>query len=346
MSSSVPSLCEADYEAIESAVMETARGRWFMGEYARRCRHADTQMLLDAMRRLEGVVRTESVASVDRMRSGLVDMAEAISRTKAEIASLKPEGETGRIEEATEELDSVVSATETATGDILAAAEQIQEIAWTLRERPLEPSHCDSLDALATDIYTACSFQDLTGQRTRKVINVLRFLESRIDAMIDLWGPPETAEARMSEAPAENGLLNGPARPGQGLDQADIDSMMGKDVPAEWPTEAVSLPLVNSTVVPQARVPLAPVPMDDVVWVSSGADNPIEEVDGSIVADTWPDESGAAGEMSLEEAMLALDSDVDVLALPDANPSCEPVIEDTLAELSNMSPQQKIAAFT
>ena len=26
----------SDYEAIESAVMETARGRWFLAEYARR----------------------------------------------------------------------------------------------------------------------------------------------------------------------------------------------------------------------------------------------------------------------------------------------------------------------
>ena len=28
-------------------------------------------------------------------------------------------------------------------------------------------------------IYTACSFQDLTGQRTGKVVQVLRYLESR-----------------------------------------------------------------------------------------------------------------------------------------------------------------------
>jgi chemotaxis protein CheZ len=167
MSTAVSLLSPADYEAIEAAVMETARGRWFLAEYGRRHRNADTQMLLEAMSRLEDVVRNESVAAGDRVRSGLLDMSAAIARTKADIAALKPEGETGRIEEATEELDSVVSATETATGDILAAAEHIQEIAWTLRERPLDTSHCDALDSLATDIYTACSFQDLTGQRTR-----------------------------------------------------------------------------------------------------------------------------------------------------------------------------------
>ena len=52
-----PPLSEADYEAIEAAVMETTRGRWFLAEYARRNRHADTAMLLAALARLEDVLR-------------------------------------------------------------------------------------------------------------------------------------------------------------------------------------------------------------------------------------------------------------------------------------------------
>ena len=44
---------DADFDAIEAAVMESARGRWFLVEYARRNRHADTQVLLAALARLE-----------------------------------------------------------------------------------------------------------------------------------------------------------------------------------------------------------------------------------------------------------------------------------------------------
>ena len=40
--------------------------------------------------------------------------------------------------------------------------------------------------------YTACSFQDITGQRTEKVVNVLRFIEQRINAMIEIWGVEDT----------------------------------------------------------------------------------------------------------------------------------------------------------
>jgi hypothetical protein len=40
---------DSDYDAIESAIMESSRGRWFLAEYARRNRHADTQLLLSAI---------------------------------------------------------------------------------------------------------------------------------------------------------------------------------------------------------------------------------------------------------------------------------------------------------
>ena len=40
---------DSDYEAIESAIMETSRGRWFLSEYARRNRNADTNLILSAI---------------------------------------------------------------------------------------------------------------------------------------------------------------------------------------------------------------------------------------------------------------------------------------------------------
>jgi hypothetical protein len=53
---------EIDYEAIEAAVTETVRGRWFLAEFARRNRVAETRQLLDAMARLEAAVTTGLVA--------------------------------------------------------------------------------------------------------------------------------------------------------------------------------------------------------------------------------------------------------------------------------------------
>ncbi len=49
-------ISESDYEAIEDAVMETARGRWFLKEYARRMRASETASLHAALERIERIV--------------------------------------------------------------------------------------------------------------------------------------------------------------------------------------------------------------------------------------------------------------------------------------------------
>ena len=53
-------LSEADYHSICSALMETGRGRWFLAEYQRRNRNADTEMLLAAIGRLESALQAKA----------------------------------------------------------------------------------------------------------------------------------------------------------------------------------------------------------------------------------------------------------------------------------------------
>jgi chemotaxis regulatin CheY-phosphate phosphatase CheZ len=258
-------LAQEDYDAICAAVMETWRGRWFLTEYARRNRHADTTLILTAIDRLlDAAVRKEQrPPALDQFRLDIVEMAKAIARTKAEISSIKPDAaHHGKIGEATGELDAIVHATETATSGILAAAEKIQEIAWTMREQGVDTGICDQLDGRATDIYTACSFQDITGQRTSKVIAAMRFLESRINAMIDIWGiePSSTVTDAVPGVPSDP-LVNGPARPGTGLDQGDIDMVMGaaaQVVPAEMQEPVASGSYAILDIAPMAATQAAP----------------------------------------------------------------------------------------
>lgn len=230
----------ADYEAIEAALMESARGRWFLAEFARRNRSSDTNVLLDAITRLETVVMRERTPTPgsDVIRRDLIEMSEAIARTRREIAAIRPPeglpgGEGRGLVSATEELDAIVEATETATSDILGAAEEIQETAWQLREKGVDEAACDRLDQRATDIYTACSFQDITGQRTSKVVQILRYLEARVNAMVDIWGLDEimVRDDPADDARPDSHLLNGPQLKGRGLEQNAIDHMIeGEDL--------------------------------------------------------------------------------------------------------------------
>ena len=66
-------LAEEDYDAIESAVMETRRGRWFLAEFARRNRNSDTVILLDAIRKLERAMeRPAAGLEPEQVRFGLM----------------------------------------------------------------------------------------------------------------------------------------------------------------------------------------------------------------------------------------------------------------------------------
>src|SRR5476649_2126283 len=66
---------EEDYDAIREAFMETSRGRWFLGEYAKRNRNADTRMVLDAVARIEENLAAQRPPAAD---NGLADALAAI----------------------------------------------------------------------------------------------------------------------------------------------------------------------------------------------------------------------------------------------------------------------------
>lgn len=221
----------AEYAAIEATIGASERGQHFLAEHARRARAEEMATVLTAIERLERSVTAERpVDAVGSLRGGLAEMAEAISRTKAEISAISvPDGDQTRLTSASQALDAIVRATEQATSDILGAAEAVQEAAWTLRERNVEPETCEALDRHATAIYTACSFQDLTAQRTARIIYTLRYLEDRIASMIGIWGSEEgvpdlDAEARIRRDTA--------ATFETALDQTDVDRFLDMESPA------------------------------------------------------------------------------------------------------------------
>ncbi|MGU3384630.1 hypothetical protein ACLBYG_09000 [Methylobacterium sp. D53M] len=297
----------AEYEAIEATISASERGRWFLAEYARRNRGAETEVLLGAIARLErSVTADRGQEAFGHLRGNLLDMADAISRTKGEIAALNtPNGDETRLTQASLALDAIVRETEQATSDILGAAESIQEAAWTLRERGADAQACDALDRHATAIYTACSFQDLTAQRTARIVYTLRYLEDRVSAMIAIWGedavrvPPHRG-ARPDGEPAD-------------LNQSDIDRYIAMDVPAVTVAALVARPgspalhedLVFLPVQAEARAPEIE-PEAEVAAEVPAAPEPVAEAEPDAVSEPTgaaalafapePDLAAAAGD--------------------------------------------------
>lgn len=168
--------------------------------------------------------------------SGLDTIRNAIANTKSEIASIQAGHHSGaNLDRATYELSAVVSDTEAATEVILSAAENIDTLATKLIKQlegeQLAIAH--ELHDNAVQIFEACNFQDITGQRISKVVGLMQFVEHHIGRMIAIWGGKEDL-ARMAgtlkserERTGDDALLNGPALSSDNnvVSQDDIDSL-------------------------------------------------------------------------------------------------------------------------
>ncbi len=160
---------------------------------------------------------------------------DAISRTKHEIAVLHGKSfNGGEMSKVTGELGAVVGGTEEATQQILEAAEAIDQAATALTKVNSPDQQkllSEEIGERVVSIFEACNFQDLTGQRISKVMTTMKFIESHITVMMDIWGgidairahAPPIVDAREGDAR----LLNGPKNEGDvgHASQNDIDAL-------------------------------------------------------------------------------------------------------------------------
>lgn len=172
------------------------------------------------------------------VRIEIAQMVRSIGRAKAEIAAIKhPEAGTDQMEVASHQLEAITATTEKSTNEIMTAVDDIEATLKKITALTVDDAevalHVDHASERLIAIIEACSFQDLTGQRVTQVVRTLRFIESRILAMIDIWGLeafrdlplPDDEMANQDDEREDAELLNGPSLGGKGLSQDDIDAL-------------------------------------------------------------------------------------------------------------------------
>ena len=190
---------------------------------------ADVARIVTEIVRNADVELTQLDLQVFREIDGL---AKYIQTAKAEIAAIRPdEIRDAFVPLATDELDAVVAATEEATGIILDNAEKVMEAAGELEE----PAQSNLIE-MVTAIFEACNFQDITGQRITKVVNTLKHIDERIQALAAVLGEevdrctvPDTVEGTEGGDLDDEDLLNGPQLPQSAIDQDEIDKLLAGD---------------------------------------------------------------------------------------------------------------------
>lgn len=201
----------------------------------------DLALRLDAIRREHGdTVHVDKVAEVVRamldtmtgdigasdlkLYREIESLADYIHAAKAEIAALRP-GEIKHefIASATDELDAIVGATESATNEIMDAAEHLETLTPMMDEQVAA-----RLTEGTTRIFEACTFQDITGQRITKVVRMLKEIEGRVESLVRAFGQDidDPGEKKEKQIVTDEDLLNGPQLPGGAADQAEIDRLL------------------------------------------------------------------------------------------------------------------------
>jgi chemotaxis protein CheZ len=156
----------------------------------------------------------------------LREIATYINDMKAEIGALQAnELKESHIPAAGQELGAIVKATEEATHSIMECAETVM----TADAR--DPAAYKALvDAQMMRVFEACSFQDITGQRIAKVVETLQQIEQRVSRFVEAMRAKDLSgfidEQERNRAERKNRfMLNGPAREGEGIAQAQVDQI-------------------------------------------------------------------------------------------------------------------------
>ena len=167
-------------------------------------------------------------ARLDTRRSeDFNEIAAEIARARQEIRDIRPHdlAEHG-LPSAGAELAAITGDTEVATNTIMTAAEAI--LGMDVSTANLKAA----VDDKVMEIFEACAFQDITGQRVSKIVKVLSRIEARISHLADSLGI-EDAEPKGQMTPEEKRrhdlLLNGPAVAGPETRQDEIDALFDID---------------------------------------------------------------------------------------------------------------------
>ncbi len=334
---------EAAYEAIYATVITSERGRAFLEEYARRTRHADTLQMLAAIARVENLIRERSGEPYQSFRAELTEMANVIAQTRSEAANLGVGG-------------SPETHPAPAEHDNFATVERIKDVAWTMRERGIDPATCDEIEEIASSVLSAAALRDPADRRAQKLADVLGDLERRVNAMLAsvAGGEPAPPAAMaipaaepqpVAEPPATAEPVTEPPATAEPVAEPPAAIAAPQPPPTPMATYGVSpIDFVPATKEPPAEPSESEPPSKPAAIANSSADV-MREIELELFAADEASAKDAAPEAA--RAALLQQVSLEVARETAAAPAPQqPAPNDPLAALKALSEEERIALFT
>jgi hypothetical protein len=197
MSSRTPNITAltSDYDAIERAIRETSRGRWFLNCYLERNRTAETRLLLDAIARLEAAMR-DNGHMVDALQpaEALGKVAEALAEARGDIARMVSPNDVTPLPVPRFSFGSIPRSARAATHAIRDAAEEIEKAAKALRGAGVFQGVARQITEKTEEIMRACVVQEQSIGQMQRVAMLISDIEAEIMAVMDGRGAETSNE--------------------------------------------------------------------------------------------------------------------------------------------------------
>jgi len=185
---------EESFEAIEQAVMETARGRWFLAEFAARSRRADTKALI------------QSLAELERAFAGATALAVTTNLTE-DIARLDQDiGKLAAIVSGYDDQDNLQNLTRLARDSerqaiaLAVAADRVRDHLVHIISGPNEKYPISDLDRDLTQVIEFASEQAGSARRFAALAEVFRHIRQRLAALYALADRPPPGDPQIGPA--------------------------------------------------------------------------------------------------------------------------------------------------
>jgi hypothetical protein len=289
---------EEDYAAISEAFMETSRGRWFLTEYAKRNRNADTRLVLDAVSRLEESLAAQRRATAvevedKRLKQSLAAVRDAVAAAQASAL------------EAFERLTL-----EQKLVPVRKGARVIREIAWRLREIGNDGRICDLIDSQVAVIENGAA--QISSDEAKAALDAaFASLGERV-AEFGFAGqesaPPAAGATVASTALAPQPAVTQPSPPAaeiQDLQEASAGAVAKpiEAAPPQYATEAAASRLMDEAALAEAEAALAETEAAEMARVSDAS---AADAHDEAVLDMIAMEMGAAAEFDLDDTAMLI----------------------------------------
>jgi hypothetical protein len=324
---------EADYDAIREAFMETSRGRWFLSEYARRNRNADTRMVLDAVARIEENLAAQKDAAPEHgLAEALAAIREAVDEARATTSAALGG-----------------AAVDESLAPIRKGAQVIRETLSRLREIGADGRIYDLMDSEVSAIEAGCGQIVATDSRAA-LSAAFDLIEQRIKRFA---GDEIVQRSPVSETPPFSSATAYEAAPAAPAETAAPSEGESEEVAAASPPEEIIATVQTEAAVSDAATALEDAVLDMIALEMAAPDFDEPDIAETHILETSPVEPDIVAQVA--EPTIAPQPDPALIPHPSLGASLiadgivrrsDRSVIDPLAPIRRMTQAEKIAFFS